>query len=58
MSGQVEFVVGEFTKNITIPIMVDSEKEKEEIFDVELSVDCCDDDVIIRRVQVNITDGK
>ena len=58
MSGQVEFFVGEFAKNITIPIMVDSEKEREETFDVELSVDCCDDDVIIRQVQVNITDGK
>ena len=56
MSGQVEFFDGEFTKNITIPIMVDSDKEQEEIFDVELAVDCCDD-ILIGRVQVNIIDG-
>ena len=52
----MEFVDGEFTKNITIPIMVDSDKEQEEIFDVELAVDCCDD-ILIGRVQINIIDG-
>ena len=57
VNGQVVFAVGEYTKNITIPILGDSEREEEEIFHVELTTDCCAD-VIFRQVQVNITDGK
>ena len=57
VNGQVVFAVGEYTKNITIPIIADSEREEEEIFNVELTTDCCAD-VIVGQVQVNITDGK
>ena len=55
MNGQVVFGVGECTKNITIPIIADSEREENETFNVELDSDCCAD-VIIGQVQVNITD--
>ena len=55
VNGQVVFAVGEYTKNITIPIIADSEREEEEIFNVELTTDCCAD-VIIGQVQINITD--
>ena len=58
VSGQVEFVDGEFSKNITIPIIVDSEAEARETFDVKLAFDCCDNDVIVGQVQVNIFDSK
>ena len=56
VNGQVVFAVGEYTKNITIPIIADSEREEEEIFIVESTTDCCAD-VIIGQIQVNITDG-
>ena len=57
MDSQVVFAIGEYTKNITIPILADSEVETEEIFNVQLNTDCCAD-IIIGQVQVNITDGK
>ena len=57
MDSQVVFAIGEYTKNITIPILADSQVEAEEIFNVQLNTDCCAD-IIIGQVQVNITDGK
>ena len=54
VNGYVVFAVGEYMKNITIPILVDSEREEVEIFNVALAVDCCAD-VVIGQVQVNIT---
>ena len=57
VDSQVVFAIGEYTKNITIPILADSEVETEEIFNVQLNTDCCAD-IIIGQVQVNITDGK
>ena len=56
MDSQVVFAIGEYTKNITIPILADSQVEAEEIFNVQLNTDCCAD-IIIGQVQVNITDG-
>lgn len=56
MNGYVVFAVGEFMKNITIPILVDSETEEVEIFNVVLAVDCCAD-VITGQVQVKITEA-
>ena len=57
VNGRVVFGIGECTKSITIPIIADSERESDEIFNVELDTDCCAD-VVIRQVQVNIIDGK
>ena len=57
VNGRVVFGIGECTKNITIPIIADSERESDEIFNVELDTDCCAD-VVIRQVQVNIIDSK
>ena len=55
----MEFGDGEFSKNITIPIFMDSEIEPRETFDVELAVDCsCDNNIIIGQVQVDIVDSK
>ena len=56
VNGQIIFAVGEYTKNITIPILGDSEREEEETFHVELTTDCCAD-VTIGQVQVYITDS-
>ena len=55
MNSYVVFAIGEYTKNITIPVLVNSEREEEEIFNVVLTVDCCAD-VLIGQVQVNITE--
>ena len=58
VNGQVVFSPGECTKSITIPIIADSEREEEEIFNVELlTIDCCAD-IAIGQIQINITDGK
>jgi len=56
VNNEVVFAVGEYVKNITIPILADSEKEEEEIFYVELATDCCAD-IVIGQVKVNIADG-
>ena len=56
VNGSFVFAVGEFMKNITIPILADSETEEMEIFNVTLAVDCCAD-VVIGQVQVNITEA-
>ena len=55
VNDQVVFAVGEYTKNITIPILEDLEREEAEIFNVQLTTDCCAD--VIGQVQVNIIDG-
>ena len=57
VNGQVMFGIGECTKNITIPIIADSEREEDEIFNVELDTNCCAN-ISIRQAQVNIIDGK
>ena len=56
VNDYVVFAFGEYMKNITIPILMDSETEEVEIFNVELTTDCCAD-VIIGQVQVNITEA-
>ena len=40
LNGQVVFGIGECTKSITIPIIADSERESNEILNVELKTDC------------------
>ena len=60
MNGQVVFAIGECTKNITIPITVDTVVEEDEVFNVELATACCAD-VTIGQVEVTIeeeTSGK
>ena len=57
VNNKVVFGVGECTeKNITIPILADSEREEEEIFHVELATDCCAD-IVNQQVVVNIING-
>ena len=56
VNGQVVFAVGEYTKNITIPIIADSEIEEDKIFNVQLTTDCCAN-ITTGQVQVNISNG-
>ena len=49
--------LGNVLKNITIPIIADSEREEDEIFNVELDTNCCAN-ISIRQAQVNIIDDK
>jgi len=56
VNDEVVFTVGEYVKNITIPILSDLEREEEEIFFVELVSECCAD-IVNQRVQVRIVDG-
>ena len=56
VNDEVVFAVGEYIKNITIPILPDLEREGEEIFYVELASECCAD-IVNRQAQVRIVDG-
>jgi len=56
VNGQVVFAIGELTKDITIPILVNTETEDDEIFYVDIATDCCAE-ITFGQVQVNITEN-
>lgn len=53
---QVVFAIGEFSKDITIGILPNPEREDDEMFYVYLNTDCCAE-VTTGFVQVNITES-
>lgn len=55
-NDQVVFAVGEFTKDITIPILVNPESEVDETFYVYIATNCCAN-ITNGQVQVNITEN-
>ena len=55
-SGEVVFDIGECTKDINVTILVNSEREVDEIFNVSLATDCCAD-ITTGMAQVTITEG-
>lgn len=56
VNDEVIFSVGEYSKDITVPILQDSVTEADEVFTVDLATDCCAN-VSVGQVQVTITEN-
>ena len=56
MNDEVVFAIGECTKDVNVSILVNAEREDDEIFNVTLSTDCCAD-ITTGQVEVTITES-
>lgn len=55
-NGEVVFAVGECTKDINITILLNAEREHDEVFAVSLDTDCCAE-ITTGQVEVTITES-